>query len=239
MRILHVLSSRPDACLTEIAKDAALSEATVLRYLGSLATFAFVERTPDNRYRLGWELFRLGQQVVSDQIPGPQARPIMDLLHEQFNETVNLAYRRGDEVVIVDVLHGGRAIKKLNEVGQRDPWHASALGKAILSTMPPEERRTLIRRKGLQRFTPNTIVDADALEADLERVRIRGYSIDKEEAEEDLTCVGAAVPTASGISQLALSVSFLTHRLKPSDIPTAGNAIHDAANRLSKLILSG
>jgi DNA-binding IclR family transcriptional regulator len=238
VRILQVLRQHPETTLAEIARDVDLSEATVLRYLSSLTTFGFVERTPASRYHLGWEIFRLGQNVLDAQVPRAEALPVMEELLGHFNETVNLAYRKGDSVVIVEVLHGNRAIKKLNKPGQVDPWHASALGKALLSTMSARERQSLLSRTGLKAFTPNTIVDIDLLEADLSTSLERGYAIDREEAEEDLTCVGAAVPTPSGPSELALSVSFLSHRIKAADISKAGRAITAAAQRLGERLQS-
>jgi IclR family acetate operon transcriptional repressor len=234
VRILHALRDRGQAHLAEVARDADLSESTASRYLASLCSFGYAERMPDNRYRLGWEVFRLGQHAAAGAVPRSDALPIMEDLLGRFNETVNLAYRKGDELVIVEVLHGNRAVIKLNEVGQVDPWHASALGKALLSTMTPSERASLIRRVGMPRLTPNTILDAATLENDLAESARRGYALDREEAEEDLTCVAAAVPATSGPAQFALSVSFLTHRLKTRNLAEVGRAIADAAALLGK-----
>jgi DNA-binding IclR family transcriptional regulator len=234
IRILHVLRDRSEANLAEVARDTSLSESTASRYLASLCNLGYAERMPDNKYRLGWEVFRLGQHAAADAVPRSDALPIMESLLDRFNETVNLAYRKGDQVVIVEVLQSNRAIKKLNEVGQIDPWHASALGKALLSLMAPGERAALLKRVGMPRLTPRTIVDADELEADLAESVERGYCIDDEEAEEDLTCVAATVPTPVGPPQIALSVSFVTHRLKAHKLDEVGHAIHDAAELLGK-----
>lgn len=234
IRVLNALRERGQAHLAEVARDVSLSESTASRYLASLCALGYAERMPDSRYRLGWEVFRLGQHAAAGAVPRSDALPIMEDLRGRFNETVNLAYRKGDDVVIVEVLHGNRAIIKLNEVGQVDPWHASALGKALLGTMTPAERGTLLKRAGMPRLTPNTIVDADAMEADLAESASRGYTLDQEEAEEDLTCVAAAVPVTSGASQFAISVSFLTHRLKARNLAEVGRAIADAADLLGK-----
>src|ERR1017187_1297120 len=75
VRILQVLRQHPETTLAEIARDVDLSEATVLRYLSSLTTFGFVERTPASRYHLGWEIFRLGQNVLDAQVPRAEALP--------------------------------------------------------------------------------------------------------------------------------------------------------------------
>ncbi|MFD2416401.1 IclR family transcriptional regulator [Amycolatopsis pigmentata] len=234
VRILHVLRDRSEATLTEVARDAELSEATVLRYLSSLSSFGYVERIPGNRYRLGWEVFRLGQHAAPGAVPRAEALPIMEELLDRFNETVNLAYRKDDEVVIVEVLHGHRAIKRLTAVGQVDPWHASAVGKALLSTMPPADQVAVLKRAGLPRFTPHTLVDIAAVQADIAATMKHGYTIDREEAEEDLTCLAAPVPASAGPSQFALSVSFLSHRLKARNLDEVAQAIVSAADELGK-----
>jgi IclR family acetate operon transcriptional repressor len=234
VRILRAFEAGQELTLADVARAVSLSEATTLRYLSSLAHFGLVHRTPASRYRLGWEVFRLGQLAVANRVPRELILPVMERLLGRFNETVNLALREGDDIVIVEVLQGTRGLKKVNEVGQRDPWHASAVGKAFLSRLPSAERRALVERHGTPRLTENTITDLDALDADLDRTLERGYAIDDEEAEDDLTCVGAAITAANGQPLFALSVSFLTHRLGPDDLAVAGTAIVDAAAELQE-----
>ena len=232
VRILRAFGPDEELMLADVARRAGLSEATALRYLSSLGHFGLVQRTPTSRYRLGWEVFRLGQLAVANRFPREIALPVMEWLLDEFNETVNIALREGDDLVIVEVLQSTRGLKKVNEVGQLDPWHASALGKAMLARMPVAERHALIERHGLPRLTERTITDVAALDEDLERSLERGYAIDDQEAEDELTCVGAPVLDATGEPLFALSVSFLTHRLQDRGLDYAGQAIADAAREL-------
>ena len=234
-RILQAVGDAESANLTEIARRTALNEATVLRYLNSLTSLGFIERFGTTQYRLGWEVFRLGQRAFSGQVPSEAILPTMERLVLEFNETVNFAANKDRKVVIIEVVEGRRAIKKVSNVGQTDPWHASALGKALLSTMPDSVWRDIVASSGLPQLTPHTITSVKKMAAEIKEIRDRGFAIDREEAAEDLTCVAAAIPTVSGEpSRYALSISFLTHRLTPESLEQAGSQVIAAAREIAQ-----
>jgi DNA-binding IclR family transcriptional regulator len=232
VKVLRMLESDEPLTLADVARRSGLSEPTTLRYLSSLCVHGLVERTSSGRYRLGWELFRLGNQALAGRVPRDVAVPVMEQLREQFNETVNLALREGDSLVVVEVLQSKRSLKPLNEVGQRDPWHASALGKAMLAFMSQADRDALLDRSSLDRYTPRTIVDRGRLARELEVTRERGYAIDHQEIEDDLTCVAAPVLGPTGTPSFGISVSFPTHRVEEHLIELCGTAAQAAAAAL-------
>jgi DNA-binding IclR family transcriptional regulator len=236
VRVLRVLESEDPITLADVARRSELSEPTALRYLSSLCAHGLAERTPAGRYRLGWELFRLGREALALRFPRDVALPIMEQLRKQFNETVNLALRERDDLVLVETLHSRRSLKQVNEVGQRDPWHASALGKAMLAFMPDPDRTALLDRVGLRRLTRQTIVDRRELEEELAVTRRRGYAIDNHEVEDDITCVGAPVLGPNGVPSYAISVSFPSHRAEEELLERAGSALLGAAEDLRRLL---
>lgn len=233
-RILSAIADANSANLTEISRRTELNEATVLRYLGSLAALGYVERFDATQYRLGWEVFRLGQRAFSGQVPSEAVLPTMERLMHEFNETVNFAAHKERSVVILEVVEGRRAIKKVSDVGQSDPWHASALGKALLATMPDSVWRDIVASAGMAELTPHTITTMKKLDAEIEAIRRQGFSVDREEAAEELTCVAAAIPTSDGsASRYALSISFLTHRLTPENLEHAGAQVIAGAREIA------
>lgn len=235
VRVLKAVDSAERPHLAEVARRAGLNEATTLRYLTTLTGLGFVEKVEGRHYRLGWEIFRLGQRARLDHVPDDAIRPVMEELVAEYNETVNFAVHKDDTVVLIEVIEGNRAVKKVNDVGQVDPWHASALGKALLSTLAEDDWRSLVGADPLPRFTAHTLTSADELGVQVAQARVDGFAVDHEEVDEDLTCIAAPVPAlGQGPGQYAISVSFLTHRLDSEAIGHVGRRVRSAAQKIAE-----
>jgi IclR family acetate operon transcriptional repressor len=236
VRILDAIAAGGIAgrSLTEVARGAGLSESTALRYLSSLGSHDYVARDPDSgRFTLGLRLFGLGQKAVGVRDVRIVALPHMERLLERYQETVNLAVRRGHRLVIVDVLESTRSIRRGATIGEPDVWHASALGKAMLAGLPDGEAREELQLNELVRFTPRTLTDADVLVDELGTVRERGYAIDDEEYEDGLRCVGAAVLDRAGRPAYGLSISGVASRMSIAATHQMGLAVREAADAIS------
>ena len=97
----------------------------------------------------------------------------------------------------------------------------------------PEE---VVRRLELRPRTPHTLVSADELRAELERVRERGFAIDDEENERNIRCVGAAVRDHTGAATHAISVSALTVELSLDAAIELGPRVVAAARAVSEAL---
>jgi DNA-binding IclR family transcriptional regulator len=93
--------------------------------------------------------------------------------------------------------------------------------------------RGLLARRGMPQFTPNTITDPAMLAADLASVRERGYTIDNEEIEEGLVCIGAPVRDHTGHVVAAISIAGPASRVRPDRIEEHARAVVEAANAMS------
>lgn len=232
--ILAALEQAPEQNLEQVARASGLNESTALRYLLSLSKYAFVERDEvSGRFRLGLGLFRLGMRSVGFRDAVSVVEPAMEELLRRFGESVNLATRQRDQVILLHVLESASPTRKGAKAGESDFWHASSLGKALLATMTSEGVATLLGAGPYDGYTPNTIVRADDLARDLERVRSRGYAVDDEESVEGLRCVGAAIRDHTGAPQYALSVSGPKSRMPYQRIDEIGAALIEAAAMLS------
>ena len=214
-----------------------MSDATALRYLTSLVAHDFVERDPEaGTYRLGMRLFRLGQRSLSGRDPRAVALPYMERLHERFEETVNLAVRNGDDLVLIEVIQGTRSIRRGAALGDRDVWHASALGKAVLAHLPTHEAQDSLERHGYKRMTARTRGSWQQMSRDLAGIVECGYAFEDREFDDESSCVGSAIFAGDGRVGYALSVSGPAGRFGRERRVEIGEAVRGAAGEISELL---
>ena len=219
------------ASLADLARATRLTEATALRYLGTLVRLDVAERDgTTGRYRLGFKLLLLGEKALGKVDPRRVARPHLERLRDRFGETVNLAAFREGRLVLLDVLEGTHAIKRGAQVGQEDPVHSTGLGKAVLANLQAAERIKLLAQVGMKRYTSHTIVDLEDLERELGQVRKVGYAVDHEESEPGLSCIGVAILDRWGFPAHAVSISGPTARIRPAIDMIANELLPAAAD---------
>ena len=88
--------------------------------------------------------------------------------------------------------------------------------------------------QALKTYTPNTVRNIDQLLADLRAIRKRGYSVDNEEIEIGLRCVGAPVKDYTGAMIAAISVAAPSARLTNQEIRTVGRLVMEVAAEISQ-----
>jgi DNA-binding IclR family transcriptional regulator len=236
VRLIDVLARGP-AGLSKVAASAGLSDATTLRYLTSLAAHGLIERDPVSRqFRIGLRMFVLGRSALGGRDFMAVATTVMDRLVREVDETVNLGARAGTDLVIVHALESSQQIRKGAAVGEKDNWHASGLGKAILATLPADAVEKILAEHELHELTPRTLTTVDHLQHELVRVRARGFAVDDEESVEGLRCVAVPVRDASGAARYAMSVSAPSYRLSHARVAQIGAAIQAQVQVLEALL---
>lgn len=232
--VLKAVQDSANSSLDHLARAAGLSESTALRYLSSLATHDLVERDPvTGLYRLGLSLFSLGASAIQQRDIVAISAQVIDELRDRFDETINLAARQHDQVMVLQVIQSRRPMRKGVSAGGIDSWHATALGKALLAALPDQEVDRILERYNPQRYTPNTLADPDALRHDLHAIRGRGYAIDDEESEEGLRCAAVAIMGQFGRPEYALSISGPKSRMAYGRLQEIGTALMDAGRLVS------
>jgi DNA-binding IclR family transcriptional regulator len=208
--VLRIFSAdEPRLTLMEITKRLGMPKGTVHSILSTLLSGGFVEKTDDGRYALGTAIIPLTQAVRINVELRDRAAPLLRELADTCRESAYLVALDGDYALNIYAVESPRRLLARTAVGDRMALHCTATGKAILSCLTSEEVEGIASRVGLPRFTATTITDIDTLHRELEQIRERGYSLDREEIDLDCYCVGAPILDARGRVIGACSVSGL------------------------------
>jgi IclR family transcriptional regulator, acetate operon repressor len=215
LQVLQFFAAAGEATPAAAAKATGLSRSATYRIADRLRAWGFLELNPATEaLRLGPEAARVGMAALSSLDVTRVAPPYLRRLADETQETVNLAVVDGDAVVYIHKEEGPLAVKMTAQLGARRPLHCTALGKAWLAAIPPEELPGRLARLPLPRFTAATITDRADLAAELDRVRRRGWAIDQEEVEEGVYCLGAAVRDHGRAPVAAISVAGPAYRVR-------------------------
>lgn len=231
---LALTKEHENLSLMELAAQLQLHKSTAHRLLMILERHRMVEREPQTgRYRLGLRLFELGAIAISRFNIRDYARPHLERVLFETEETVHLCVLDAGEVLYVDKIEPSRSVRMASKIGRLSPAHCSAVGKAMLAHLPERELDDILKQRGLPRMTAKTIVTPADLKAELKTVRERGYAIDNEEAEEGVRCVAAAVLGPSGRPVGAISTSAPSFRLPLERVPAVADSVSRAARAIS------
>ncbi|MFZ5917915.1 MAG: IclR family transcriptional regulator [Chloroflexota bacterium] len=220
LQVLAAFSEEsPSLSLTEVAATVRLDKSTAFRFVYTLESLGYLVRDPDTkRYRPGARVLCLGFAALNSMELGQVAEPYLRALAEESGETSNMTVRDGAEVIYI-ARHKARQIISINlHVGSRLPVYCTAMGKAQLIDMTPDELRSLLGEGPYPTLGPKTLTSLDALLADLDRVRREGYAINDEELAAGLRSVAAPVRHRQGQIVAAINVSVSSARVSRGEL---------------------
>jgi IclR family pca regulon transcriptional regulator len=220
LQVLGLFSeTAPALSLTEIASTLELDKSTVFRSIYTLEQLGYLERdSQTKRYRPSWRVLRLGFTALNSLELVQIARRRLKALSAQCGETTNMTICDGAEIVYL-VRNKTQQIISVNiQVGSRLPVHCTSMGKAHLIDLSRQALHDLLGEGPYTKLGPNTITTLDALAAELEQVRRRGYAINDEELVAGLRSIAAPVRDRNGAVVAAINISIPSTRLSLQEI---------------------
>lgn len=211
-----------------------LPKGTLARLLNTLVLYRLVRHEEsDNTYRLGHRVFELAHRVWDSFDLRGAAAPMLDRLAESMRETVALCALDGNQVLYIDQRARGGAFGFRIEVGRRAPLHCTAGGKALLAFATPQAQRAMLGSAPLQRFTERTLVDGDALDADLALTRARGYALSISEHVAGVSAAAAPIFDHTGRAVAAIGMFGPSERITLDQLHVAGRDLMEQARTIS------
>jgi DNA-binding IclR family transcriptional regulator len=196
----------------EVARLIGLPESSCSDLLHTLHEAGYLLRTVrSRRFYPTRRLLELAQRSAEKDPITTFAAEAIATLSERTGETAICGRPDGTRVQVVGFQEGSHTLRYVLRPGERLAMHASALGKALLSLLPPEEMRRAIRTRPLRRLGPSTITEPEALEAAIDEVRARGWSWVADEAGDGMAAI--AMAGLVGDEPLAISLAGPTGRV--------------------------
>lgn len=220
--VLEAFDGRRELSLHELSRSTGMNKSRCFRLLHTLVSRKYIERASNGEaYRLGTQ--RLDRAVGERRDLREIAHAHLVRLRDRFNETVNLGLIHNREVLYIDLVESQRPFRMAAMVGSRMSVESTAMGKAMLSRMCTDTVQSTMAGRAIPR----------ALTLELDRVRRCGYSIDDEQNEPGVACIGAPILDAHGSPAAAISVSGPVHRILEREREVA-KALRSACGEISR-----
>lgn len=219
--------------LAQVASALELHKSTAHRFLMVLERHRMVERTGTGKFRLGLRLFDFGNRAIEQYDLRERAQPHLRRLVAETEETAHLCVLEAARVIYIDKIEPARSVRMITRIGASNPVHCTSVGKAILAFLPEERINDVIQRTRFERFTHRTIATAEALRAEIEKTKRRGYAVDDEELEDGLRCIAVPVLDAQRLPVAAVSISGPSFRVTAQKLPAIANQLLQCVRGIS------
>ncbi|MEW6671094.1 MAG: IclR family transcriptional regulator [Thermodesulfobacteriota bacterium] len=220
--------------ITDLSKALGIGKSTVHGITAALEELGAILRDPvSKRYRPGLTLLELGKSAHSQFDLKDLARPVMEDLMENAQESVFLGVLNGEHITILDIVESRNDLKITSPVGTALPLMAGAAGKVFLSEMNAAQRSRIIESRGIPRYTDNTVTDPQQYLSEIENVRKTGWATDYEEYIPGVRAVAAPIRSSRHFSAAIWVVGFKM-TLDDDKMKMLAAATTDAAERISR-----
>src|SRR6218665_2389397 len=197
----------------EIAKLLGVAESSSSDLLHTLHEAGYLMRTArSRRFYPTSRLHALATSIASNDPLVVAGQEAIELLSERTGETAICGLLGDHHVEVAGFKEGRYELRYILEVGSRIGLHVSALGKPLLSSLPPAEAQALLKARPLKAVTPFSVTDPAQLERQFREVRKRGYSQVESEGTEGVSAM--AVAGRIGGELMAVSIAGPGDRLK-------------------------
>jgi IclR family acetate operon transcriptional repressor len=230
--ILNALSDK-DLSISDLHSQLKLPKTTTFVILNTLEQYGIIRKTPDGKYRLGPGVLPWGNSYMNSMDMVQTSRPHLAKLVEGTPYTAHLAVLINGQPVYCDKVEGSGFVRFATSIGQSQPLYQSSVGKALAAGMSEEELRQALPEE-MTGTTAKSVRSLDKFLEDVAFVKEHGFSIEDEEFEESVRCIGAPIFDYSGKIAASMSITALSKDLPAVKFMAIGKHVRDTALLISR-----
>lgn len=234
MLILSLLSTNRDGLtLSEISDILEIPRSSTHQLLHEMTEKKFLCLF-DKKFRIGRKIFEIGISASRNYVMLDQVHSIIKEASERLGKVIQFGVLDQSEVVYLQKARPEGGVVLASRMGVRLPAHATAIGKAMLANLSPDEIRATYSEQEFVRYTSNSISDYENLVNTLELISKNGYSEDKGEFTEGIFCLGMSVGLIPSGEIGAVSISMAGDEAESLDYESTLNSLAEVRNKISQ-----
>ncbi|TYP77516.1 IclR family transcriptional regulator [Paenibacillus methanolicus] len=219
----------------EIGRELDMPVHAAQRMLSSLCQEGFVlQDDGTKRFKLGRAQQAPGHRIWDTLMLRQTARPFVEALRRQTEETVYLAVYENQEGVFIDSIDSPHAVRVSEPVGLCLPLYIGASNRAILAHLPQRSREALLASVDWPDSPALKPLTREGIENDLERIRRLGYAVSTGEATEGTTGIAAPIFSYDNAVVGSLNCAGPSMRFTPELIERHSHHVRKYADIISK-----
>lgn len=205
--ILMIIAKEPKQLkLMDISVKSNINKSSLFSLLNTLNELGWVYKESDQTYSLGSKLgffsAKFIQQFDLTRVFEREAEKIIKIVEE----TIQLSIIEDTKIIYIAKKEALSRVRVSTEPGMSLPAHATAMGKAMLSSFSKRELEEKYKGKSIEKLTKKTVDTLDGLIKQLNEVKNDGYIVENEETIKGFTCIAA--PVFNEHNKINAAVSF-------------------------------
>lgn len=227
--VFSLANEKSSMTVSKIAKKVNIPESTVYRLIRTLEQYGLVERRSVGQIWLGARILDLARsfQQQMDQELMTIARPIMEKLTNDVNETSILCMRSVSQIICIQSIETKQILRISVDVGNVLPLYRGAAGKGILAF---EHEHKI--SKWLETINDATL--KKQLKTEIEAIQQNGYCLTFEEVEDNIYALSAPVFNRNDEVIASLAIAGPTKRWTKEKSQADIKAVKLAAEEISR-----
>ena len=185
-------------------------------------------------YRLGPRLLVLTGRYLSRLDLVRVGRPVLQELVGEINEDVEIAVRKGRDILFLCKEECSHPLKYSIGIGELAPLYATSGGKVLLAYLPEDEASSYLASARLDPITKSSITDVDMLRQELEEIRATGLAYGREEYHQGICAIAAPVFNLHGDVVGAVLVTLPRVRFNARRKEFIEPRLREAAGKISR-----
>ncbi|GGI27321.1 IclR family transcriptional regulator [Bradyrhizobium sp. GCM10027634] len=214
MDILQALAAEPEGLtLAKLSDRLKLPKTSVFSLMRALEGGGYA-RSDNGHYILGDQAIKLGASLAQARSFPKCARPVLERLARETEETILLGVlsEEGHEISYVDVIESEKPLRFAVRIGNRRPLYCTAAGKAMLAFLPENVQTAYLTQTKFVKFTDDTS-SKEELVAMFPEIRHRGVVVDANGIIDGATGIASPCFDEAGLVSCSVTIAGPTARL--------------------------